>query len=74
MSGAPLKPLDYADPNVEMARPPGQRKDMVELFREPPAIANASYADVIIWVVSFVVVLAAFVWLIGYWFGAAWTD
>jgi hypothetical protein len=74
MNDEPLKPLDYADPNVESARPPGQRKETVELFREPPAIAEASRTDVIIWVVSFVVVLAAFVWLIGYWFGAAWTD
>ena len=72
MADEPPKPLNYADPKVEQPPPSTGRKDAIELFREPPAIAKSNLSDVIIWIVSFIVVVAAFLWLVGRWWSAAW--
>ena len=69
MNDEPLKPLEYADPHVESARPLSGRKETIELFREPPAVARWSLSDIVIWVVSFLVVLAVFLWLVSRWLG-----
>ena len=66
------KPIDYADPQVESAPPHSGRKETIDLFREAPAIAKISLSDVLIWVVSFVVVLAVFLWFVAQMFKPAW--
>ena len=67
MNHKPTKPVDYADLQIESARPHSGRKDTIELFREPPAIAKANLSDVIIWVASFLVGLAALLWMVRRW-------
>ena len=67
MNDEPLKPLDYADPHVESARALSARKETIELFREPPAVARWSLSDIVTWVVSFLVVLVIFLWLVARW-------
>ena len=59
--------LDYG---VE-ERPVLRRRDSSEYYREPPALSNVSASDVLIWIVSFFVILALFLWLVGRWLHAA---
>ena len=70
ISRNPPKPLGYANPNLEP--PPRDVKETVDLFREPPEIARWTAGDLITWVVSFVVVVIVFLWLVARWWNAAW--
>jgi hypothetical protein len=70
MKDQPVRPLDYADPAVEN---PKTRKDSIELFREPPKLATLNMSDVLIWVVSFIIVLIIFIWLVTRWWSKSWS-
>lgn len=57
-------PLDYAPPDLGQ---PTERKQTAELFREPPALATWTVGDLLVWVISFVVLLFICLVLIGWW-------
>jgi hypothetical protein len=61
--------LDYAAPDTAQAK---QRKDSIELFREPPALSTWSASDLLVWIISFVVVLLICIVVAGWMWSAAW--
>ena len=60
--------VDYASPDVQ-----SQPKSLEGYYRELPSIATWTIWDFVIWVVSFLVLLALVLWVFGTWWGAAWS-
>ena len=52
--------------------PPPPRRDAIEYYREPPALASWTIGGVFLWVLAFVAVLAGVVYTVGYYFAKAW--
>jgi hypothetical protein len=55
------KILDYAPPTPA---PPLNRRDSVEYYREPPALAEWGLGMIVFWVIAFIALLMGTPWLL----------
>jgi len=60
--------LDYEVEKPHVLR----RRDSSEYYREQPVFARVTGGDVLMWIISFVAVCFAILWLVGRWFIGAW--